>query len=561
MKKGRHPFSDPPKRKADVVGVRTIDQDIMRMPTGVVADLVDAPRSGAPFNPGQAEADHLLCAPQRHTLLVGGSRSGKTIFFCRAALMRAYLYRGSRHALLRFRAVHAEASIGNDTLPKAVKLFFPGLGVTPRTIAGQKVFELPNGSQLWIGGLDEKDRVEKILGQEFGTILFNECSQIPRRSVEVALTRLAQNVPGMRQRAYYDINPVGKGHWTYQLFGLHLDPLTRKPLADPENYARMFLNPEQNRANLTPEYLEQLQRLPERMRKRFYEGVYQDETEGALWSIEAIERCRVAPGEELPQMRRVVVAVDPSGASAKVEGRRSDDIGIVVAGLGFDGRCYLLADRTMNGPPEAWGRVVVAAFHAHRADHVVAEVNFGGDMVAYVIRSTDGSVPVRKVDASRGKVVRAEPVSVLYSEQQDKVRHAGDFPDLEDQLLNFSAAGYAGERSPDRADAWIWGVTDLVLSSSADGWIEYYSTLATGGRPEEVATAENVRPWQQPAPAAPAGNELTDIYRQTLGQHAPGPALCKNCGRPVVGPKSTDGEFVWHPRGTCPVSTEEVASG
>ncbi len=515
-------------------------------------ETTNAPRSGAPFNSGQVEALDLLAGPQRHTLLVGGSRSGKTIFLCRATLMRGCLYPESRHAILRFRAVHAEASIANDTLPKAVKLFFPGLVVQPRTIAGQRVFELPNRSQLWIGGLDEKDRVEKILGQEFGTILFNECSQIPYRSVEVALTRLAQNVPGMRQRAYYDINPVGKGHWTYQLFAQHLDPSTRKPLADPENYARMFLNPEQNRANLPAEYLKSLQRLPERMRKRFYEGVYQDETEGALWTIEAVERCRVEAGTDLPQMRRVVVAVDPSGASAKAEGKRSDDIGIVVAGLGFDGRVYLLADKTCNGPPEMWGRIVVSAFHAWRADHVVAETNFGGDMVAYVIRSIDGGVPVRKVDASRGKVVRAEPVSVLYQEAQDKVRHVGDFPELEDQLLNFSAAGYAGERSPDRADAWIWGVTDLVLSSSADSWIEYYSRLA--GRPEVVAeTTEDKRPWQQPAPAAPRGNELTDIYNQTLAQHAPGPKLCKNCGKPVVGPKSTDGEFVWHPRGTCPV--------
>lgn len=558
------------------MGVRTIDRDLLLAPTGVrntePLPEVDAPRQGAPFNEGQEQADLLFARPQRHTLLVGGSRSGKTLFTCRAILVRGIRAPESRHAILRFRAVHAEASVANDTLPTAVRLFFPNLQVKARTIAGQKVFELPNGSQVWIGGLDEKERVEKILGQEFATLFFNECSQIPRRSVEVALTRLAQNVPGLRQRAYYDINPVGKGHWTYQLFVRHLDPATRKPVVDPENYARMMLNPEQNRANLTPEYLEQLQRLPERLRKRFYEGEYQDETEGALWSIEAIERCRDpdpawedyrnGTGPPPVRMRRIVVAIDPSGASDKVEARRGDDIGIVVAGLGFDERVYLIADLTCNGPPEVWGRVAVRAFHVYKADRIVAETNYGGDMVAYVIRSTDGSVPVHKVDASRGKVVRAEPVSVLYSEQQDKVRHVGEFPLLEDQLLNFSAAGYAGDRSPDRADAWVWAVTDLVLASNADSWISYYGKLAQGKTPAKAAEEDDKwanRPWRRPEPAVPEGNDLTEIYRQSFEMHTAGPQMCKNCGKPVVGPKSTDGEFVWHPRGTCPVA--EATSG
>ena len=129
-----------------------------------------------------------------------------------------------------------------------------------------------------------------------------------------------------------------------------------------------------------------------------------------------------------------------------------------MAGRGDDGNAYVLADRTCDLPPEGWSRVVATAYYAFKADHVVGEANFGGDMVRATIHSTDRQIPYRPVMASRGKAVRAEPVSALYGHLEhdgkwvnDKVRHAGQFYELESELLDFSTAGYVGMRSPNRA--------------------------------------------------------------------------------------------------------------
>ena len=501
------------------------------------------------FTSRQNEARELLSGPQRHTLLVGGSRSGKTTLLVNRVGLRALKAPVSRHAILRFRSNAARSSISLDTLPKVFRLCFPDIRLTEHRQDG--FFELPNSSQIWVGGLDDKDRVEKILGNEYATMLFNECSQIPYSSVVTARTRLAQVVGNLKQRAYYDLNPGGKSHWTNAEFGpQHIDPVSRKPLSNPHDFARMFMNPVDNLPNLSPEYLDSLAHLPARHRARFYEGIYTDELDNAFWSLEAIDRARCVMSEDgkpldVPMMRRVVVAIDPSGAGAKNENKRNDDIGIVVGGLGFDNRVYLLADVTCNGPPEVWGRTAIAAYHKWGADRIVAEVNFGGDMVSYVIRSLDPGIAVQVLTASRGKAVRAEPVSVLYEEKQDKARHAGYFPELEDQLVNFSPAGYGGERSPDRADAWVWAVTDLVLSSNAEGWITYYKELVEGGSKPIEAKTDN-RPWAQAIEPKPTEDNLMDVYRATLAELMPGAKTCATCNKPLGSSRRTDGVHSWH---------------
>src|SRR6476620_7614499 len=223
------------------------------------------------FTEKQKQAKKLLRA-QRHTLLVGGSRSGKTTLLIHEIAERALGAANSRHAILRLHANAARASIALDTLPKVFRLAFPG---TPlRRHRSEGYFSLENGSEIWIGGLGDQDQVEKILGKEYATILLNESSQIPYSSTLVALTRLGQVVDCLRQAAFYDLNPTSKGHWTNVLFGEKRDPISRQPLADPDDYARMFLNPSDNAANLTADYLKSLENLPERQRRRFFEGVY-----------------------------------------------------------------------------------------------------------------------------------------------------------------------------------------------------------------------------------------------------------------------------------------------
>ncbi len=286
-----------------------------------------------PSNPKQIECLKLLAGPQRHTLLYGGARSGKTFLLCYAVLNRALSAKGSRHAILRFRANAARASIWLDTLPKAMRLCYPDFKLIDKRSDGY-VETWPSGSQIWISGLDEKERVEKILGMEFSTIYFNECSQIPYSSLTIALTRLAEKHPELIQRAYYDLNPVGTRHWSHIRFVQGRDPVTQQPTRNPEQYRYGYINPHDNAENLSAEMLAELDALPERQRKRFFEGQYQTEVDGALWTFETIEHARCTREDVPADLKRVVVAVDPSGTSGD-EDKRSGNIGIIVAAKGI----------------------------------------------------------------------------------------------------------------------------------------------------------------------------------------------------------------------------------
>jgi predicted phage terminase large subunit-like protein len=413
-------------------------------------------------------------------LIVGGSRSGKTFLLTRATVVRATRAPESRHTILRRHYAACKQSIGADTLPKVLKLVAPE--DRWQYLKQEGYFQnRRNGSEIWLGGLDDAERVEKILGKEYATIYFNETSQILYSSILVARTRLAQKVEweekgqlfALPQRAYYDLNPTGTGHWTYKQFVEKIDPDTKKPLPDPSLYAHCYINPYDNRDNLDPAYLAELEAMPEKQRRRFLEGRYVAEIDGALWTLEMFEANRKGPDDPLPDMVRVVVAVDPSGCSGK-EDYRSDEVGITVAGLGTDGRGYLLADYSGRMSPEQWGRKAVQAAITHGADAWIGEDNFGGDMVRSVIETqakTGCFASYKSVKATRGKVVRAEPVAGLY--ERNMVSHVGTFPALEDQMTNFSTAGYQGSRSPDRADSAIWALSELMIKPTLDytGWV------------------------------------------------------------------------------------------
>jgi phage terminase large subunit-like protein len=234
------------------------------------------------------------------------------------------------------------------------------------------------------------------------------------------------------------------------------------------DYQHFFLNPFDNAQNLAAGYLTQLDRLPERARRRFRDGVYQDEIDGALWSLESLDACRVDE-DEVPDLQRIVVAIDPSGHNGSAISK-SDEIGINVSGRGVNGHGYVLEDLTCALSPEGWGRRAVEAYHRHRADCIVGEANFGGDMVRAIVHAVDPKVKFKLVTASRGKVVRAEPISAFYEERLRQVHHVGDpakFRELEDELLLFSTTGYQGDKSPNRADAKIWALTELMLGATA----------------------------------------------------------------------------------------------
>ena len=433
------------------------------------------------FSAGQHVAMKALASDARYVCLFGGARSGKTFLIVRAIILRALKAPGSRHLIARFRQNAVWTSIvgdANATLFVVADKCFDGLTFSSHRQDGY--FELDNGSTIWLGGLDDKERVDKILGREYSTVYLNEASEIPYSSVLVALTRLAEVRTEIVQRAFIDLNPIGKSHWTNRMFNENCDPITRHAYSTPSRYISARLNPIDNIHNLSPEFLAYLETLPEKQRKRFLEGEYTDEVEGALWSWEILDACRVAEDylnrDESPAMQKVVVSVDPSGCRGD-DDTRSDEIGISVCGLGTDGIAYVLADYSCRLPPEKWAERVLYAWAKHKADKVVAEKNFGGDMVRAVIESQANArgmlgvkVDLVNADASRGKIVRAEPVAALYgsvsengSVKPGKIRHVGRFPELEDQLISFSSAGYMGEKSPDRADAMIWAMWDLIV--------------------------------------------------------------------------------------------------
>jgi PBSX family phage terminase large subunit len=406
----------------------------------------------------QWEAQELLSSASRYCLLVGGARSGKTFLICRALALRALKAPEGRHGIFRKAFNHVKTSIWHDTFPKVMKLCFPGV---PYKANKQDWFwEFPNGSQVWVGGLDEKERTEKILGQEYVSVYCNEASEIVWSSVEMLKTRLAQTVPSLRQKFYADCNPPLTSHWTHRLFIEKRDPETRIKVDDPENYACLRVNPEDNKQNLSPEFLASLERMSARAKKRFWLGEWGSETENALWTLETFDKHR---RKERPEMQRIIIGVDPSGTKG-ADDERSDKVGIVVVGLGVDGDAYVLEDLTAQVSPREWGRRIVSAYDRYGADLVVAEINFGGAMVQEIVRAAASEMKVqvsfREVHASRGKIIRAEPVSTLY--ERGKVHHVGDvFPELEDQMCNFTTMGYMGDRSPDRADALVWALTEL----------------------------------------------------------------------------------------------------
>jgi phage terminase large subunit-like protein len=258
--------------------------------------------------------------------------------------------------------------------------------------------------------------------------------------------------------------------WDMAMFGLRLGtnpqvmvsttpkpiPLLRALLRDPTTEVTRATT-HSNKANLADAFLAQIVKKYEgtRLGRQELAGELLEEAEGALWNRNMIERARVT--NALPAMKRIVVAVDPA-VTAKAE---SNLTGIVAAGLGVDGRGYILADSSDRYSPDAWARKAVAQFDSLKADRIVAEGNQGGDLVRHTIQSVRPNAPVTIVHASRGKQARAEPIAALY--EQGRIGHAGTFTELEDQMCTWEPLG--DQPSPDRIDAMVWAFTELMIGA------------------------------------------------------------------------------------------------
>lgn len=385
------------------------------------------------------------------SMLYGGSRSGKSFIIIRAMIVRAMRVK-SRHLIIRFCFNHAKTSIWHDTLPKVIDLCFPLLKPHLKFNNTDLFITFPNESQLWIGGIDDKERVEKILGTEYSTIFCNESSQVSYGAVQILMTRLAEKNE-LKKRFWFDANPPTKKHWTYQLFIEKKDPESGEAKSE-DDYNFLLMNPSDNVQNISTEYMDMLQGQSKRYRDRFLHGLFLTDVIGALWTQTDIEAAKI---KEHGAAKITVVAVDP----AVTNNKNSDETGIIVISIDANGVGIVEADYTIKSSPNGWATVVVNAFHKHEANYVVAETNQGGDLVSTIIHSIDRSIKIKTVHASKGKFARAEPVAALY--EQGKMAHCEGLELLENEMCEW--VSMQSTESPNRIDALVWGVVALGLTT------------------------------------------------------------------------------------------------
>lgn len=254
----------------------------------------------------QAQAISLLKSKALHVFLYGGARSGKTVTFLLGILYRANRYPGSRHLAARFRYSHAKTSLWQESLLPLLKNHSED---KYRLYESDPVHvQFNNGSEIWVGGFDDKERIEKMLGHEYATILFNEVSQIGYDAVTLGMSRLAQTIKGLTNKAYYDCNPPSPLHWAHKLFIEKIDPISGDPLRQPDLYRHLRMNPFDNEKNLPKDYIRDiLGALPDRARRRMRDGEWV-KAEGVIY--EHFNDNKIIPYDDLPPMEYYSIGVD-----------------------------------------------------------------------------------------------------------------------------------------------------------------------------------------------------------------------------------------------------------
>jgi len=410
----------------------------------------------------------------RHTLLLGGARSGKTLLIVKSNIMRCMMYPRSRHLSLRLLRTSSEKYLWKQTLQDVITKCFPDVGFVLNN--SRLILTCPNGSQYWFGGLDEGDKGEGLLGSDWNTIHYDEISEMPIEMVMKARTRLSlKSYSGDRKRecvnrTFATINPTFKTSPIYKMYIVKFN--VEKNLPMPPEIAQLYnsykINPIDNIENLSVDFLKELEGQTDMNKRRFLYGEWSDESKDALFRLSNLNRARIPTFEEGKAIRfdKVVVGVDPAVSS----GANADMTGIIVVGWvrpksgdrRSSGDYYLLADYSINGTPEQWAQSAYQAYIDWRADLIVGERNNGGDLVEKNIMSVSRTVPFKSVWASRGKAIRAQPV-VSLSEKGD-LHIVACLPELEEEMTTWNPDPDLKDKqkSPNRLDAMVWGVTECM---------------------------------------------------------------------------------------------------
>ena len=409
-----------------------------RTPEEIVAALPPHLRDYLPYCwEAWARPEQLLPDTARIMLLLAGRRFGKTR--SAAEWVRSRVERGVARQLMIIAPTHNDLLTDMLNGPSGLITRSPP-GAKPHFKTTDNTLNWPNGARAICLSAEEPERTR---GKEVDTVWCDE----------IAAWRYGEEV--------WDLIPFCAGQQDMRILATTTPkptPLVRRILATANHVVRGSTF--DNSANLSAEVLAELKQKHDGTRlgrQELYAEILED-VPGALWSRGMLESARVKTcGVNL---RRVVVAVDPSGGA----GEDNDEQGIVAVGLGMDGHGYVLEDASCKLSPDGWGKAAVRAYVRHQADRILWERNFGGEMVEHVIttaaKELGVQVATREVKASRGKVVRAEPCAALY--EQQRIHHVGSFPQLEDQLCLFTPSGEF-QKSPDRADALVWAITDLML--------------------------------------------------------------------------------------------------
>lgn len=398
----------------------------------------------------------LVTSDNRYSIVTGGRGSGKS-YAITTLLCLMMLEKDRTILFLRQTMISAHISIIPEFTDKIETLGLSNLFKITKT----EIECISSGSIILFRGIQSSSGNNTANLKSINNVSVMVVDEAEELVNEDTFDRIDLSVrkKGLQNKIILVMNPAKTEHWIYKRF---FKPYNLPSFFTGENDGVNYIHTSylDNLSNLDEGFLEQIEKLKQTNIKKYNHlilGEWSDgDSEQALWKMDVIDELRVF---EKPQLKRIVVSIDPAVTSKDT----SDETGIIVAGIGFDGHLYPLEDATGIYTPNQWASKAIQLYNKWQADRIIGEVNNGGDLIETVLRSVDKNMPYRSVRATRDKLTRAEPVAALY--EQGKGHHVGKLPYLEYEMCNWEAK--TGDKSPNRIDALVWAAFELGLVKGA----------------------------------------------------------------------------------------------